>query len=350
MFGTGIGLVWDTSVVETTTQKAPSKLSYWNALHSYPMDDFEPSHAEDFFRRWWNEKPTCQCEPLVLDDGPDVSSGERFFAWGIQLHNVVNRKLHQESNPFRYYPEVGHSEALAMWHPDRYFQSIYPGNKLVIMLAAGPFRALARYTAGPARQYANRCGADFLLITNQLHLDWKRDKFRIWDYAKHYHEVLFVDADLLIRPDCPSIFDLPPEVSIAMTDDMPFAHMPPLSGDWVQGDYNHCMKLQGIEPRHAEVMLNSGFVLTRGPGHDIWQPPLHPLGSSHCAEQWWIQYQAESSGLKIHLLDPRWNWQHWYPSFAKHRSTAWVEHFSGIPLERKLEEIKRLSVNVRSRA
>lgn len=344
MFGTGIGLVWDSTQVEQV-EKKPSRLSYWNKLHSYPIGYFDPLEAKEFFWRWWDNKPHCDCDPVDLNGGPDVSSGERFFNYGVELHNRVNYKLHSDQDDRRYYPQTDFWDSLAMWHPKEFFafsKATGFSSRLVIMLGTGPFRALTKYTAGPAREYAKACDADFLLITNQTMLDWKREKFRIWDYAQHYHEVLFLDADLLIHPQCPSIFDLPSDVSIAMVDDMPFAHMPPHTGEWVQGDYDHCMRLQGIQPRHAEFMLNSGFVFTRGNGHQIWHPPQHALGASHCAEQWWIQYQAESSGLRIQILDPRWNWQHWYPPFASKRAECYVEHYSGIPLEKKLTALRQL--------
>lgn len=343
MHGTGIGLVWDESSVGQLQPSA--QLSYWNDLHSYPIDDFNPNRAEEFFWRWWHSKPSCNCEMMDLQGGPDVSSGERFFGYGINLHNRVNLKLDDESNDARYYPEVSYWDALAMWHPDVFFRSWAPCHRLVIMLAVGKFRQLARYTAQPAREYAQKCKADFLLITNQTMQDWKREKFRVWDYARHYHEVLFVDADLIIKPNCPSIFDspeVPPNVSVAMVDDMPYA-IEKDGGHWIQPDYTHCLALQGMPSRLAERLLNSGFVFTRGRGHEIWQPPDRPLGESHCAEQWWIQYQAESSGLRIVNLDPLWNWQSWYPSFESKRSAAWVEHYSGIPFEQKLAELKQFS-------
>lgn len=62
--------------------------------------------------------------------------------------------------------------------------------------------------------YADRCGADLLVLENlpdnlpSPH--WA--KFGIYELLrKQYDRIAFIDADILIRPDAPSLFDLVPE-------------------------------------------------------------------------------------------------------------------------------------------
>jgi len=61
--------------------------------------------------------------------------------------------------------------------------------------------------------YADKCGADLLVLRNLPNLPsphWA--KFSIHELLKkQYDRIAFIDADILIRPDAPSLFDLVPE-------------------------------------------------------------------------------------------------------------------------------------------
>jgi hypothetical protein len=61
--------------------------------------------------------------------------------------------------------------------------------------------------------YADRCGADLLVLKELPELPsphWA--KFSIYELLKKkYDRVAFIDADILIRPDAPSLFDIVPE-------------------------------------------------------------------------------------------------------------------------------------------
>ena len=56
----------------------------------------------------------CACRQFYqgykADNHPDFSTPEAFFAWGVNLHNAVNRKLGK--------PELTIEEALSIWRKD----------------------------------------------------------------------------------------------------------------------------------------------------------------------------------------------------------------------------------------
>lgn len=87
-------------------------------------------------------------------------------------------------------------------------------NHAVITLAIGRV-GYWRWTHPVMRRYADRIGADFIKISHQqqAHADrlgYRLEKFQIYDYLARYERVIFLDGDILLRPDCPDLFSLTP--------------------------------------------------------------------------------------------------------------------------------------------
>ena len=78
----------------------------WSKLHAYTGCD------PQWLDIWQYLIPArCDCkdgyQQILGDLPPDFTSPEAFFAWGVQLHNAVNRKLGK--------PELTITEALSIW-------------------------------------------------------------------------------------------------------------------------------------------------------------------------------------------------------------------------------------------
>ena len=79
----------------------------WIALHNGSI-----RNADDL-AEWEKTIPQYECgcrafyAKYKADNPPDFSTPEAFFAWGVALHNAVNRKLGK--------PELTVTEALSIW-------------------------------------------------------------------------------------------------------------------------------------------------------------------------------------------------------------------------------------------
>ena len=78
----------------------------WTKLHSYRGCD------PQWLDIWQYLIPQrCECKDgyqrILADMPPDYSSPEAFFAWGVALHNAVNKKLSK--------PEITIEEAYSIW-------------------------------------------------------------------------------------------------------------------------------------------------------------------------------------------------------------------------------------------
>ena len=101
---------YSVSAESTLRLRIESRLSPWIALHNGSIVD-AASLAE-----WEKTIPQyeCGCRAFYAkhkaDNPPDFRTPEAFFAWGIALHNAVNRKLGK--------PELTLEEALSIWRKD----------------------------------------------------------------------------------------------------------------------------------------------------------------------------------------------------------------------------------------
>ncbi len=57
--------------------------------------------------------------------------------------------------------------------------------------------------------YASRIGADFVSLHRQAENPYL-EKLRLGDYLGLYERILFLDTDVIVRPDCPDLFQLVP--------------------------------------------------------------------------------------------------------------------------------------------
>ena len=55
-----------------------------------------------------------------------------------------------------------------------------------------------------------RRSADFVLLNKRVYSHPHYDKWQIYDLIADYDRVLFLDADVIIRPDCPDLFAMVP--------------------------------------------------------------------------------------------------------------------------------------------
>lgn len=79
---------------------------------------------------------------------------------------------------------------------------------LVLTLAIGPeYTEIAQLTHPSIREYATRIAAEFICIEGpEDSPHW--NKFQIFNLLKTYDRILYVDTDLIIRDDCPNLFDM----------------------------------------------------------------------------------------------------------------------------------------------
>lgn len=93
---------------------------------------------------------------------------------------------------------------------------------LILTICVGEtYEDMGKLTLPNIQAYAKKVGADFECITTSNTSSPHWQKFKIYDRLETYDRVLYFDSDIIIRPDCPNLFEIVPEDKLAMFDSLP---------------------------------------------------------------------------------------------------------------------------------
>ena len=186
------------------------------------------------------------------------------------------------------------------------------------------------------RAAARRWGAQYLEILTPAHPGQPLlDKLCLPDFLPQTGRFAFLDADTLIRADCPSLFDIVPEGHFGGV----LSHQPghELADRHVLASLPQWLERHGIRGLNPiDDYLNTGVLVFDRPTHDAVFRKAMGSGWEH--GDWVITDQAMLSaaihllGVPLFRLAPQFNrcgdaiWQRWTPGM---RDFVW--HFCGFP-------------------
>lgn len=90
---------------------------------------------------------------------------------------------------------------------------------LVLTISIGDhYQKVAKATEDSIKKYADKIGADYLNINNfdPQYITQKWNKFHIHELLNKYKRILYLDIDLIIREDCPNLFEIVPPNKLGM--------------------------------------------------------------------------------------------------------------------------------------
>jgi hypothetical protein len=313
--------------------------NHWDPLHRYVYTT--PERCEADYVEWTANIPeiTCNCKlkwaELVAANPPDFSSHAAFFKWGVDRHNDVNEHL---LKPRITIGEARHLHDYPIWCDVE--EDIKPptSDKLIITIAIGrKFQEILELSRPYLQAYAKKCGADYVELTNPTQGWWGLEKFRVKAFQKYYERIAFLDSDLLVRPNCPNLFDIVEPHRIGMHNDSMY-NIAGVSANiignqtWLGGGRAALLNSQGVYLKsYIEPVCQNSGVVVFSKHHDIWNGMTKPFPRSHCDEQFWVERQAQK--YSIQQLTYHFNTQYWFGhgQFQKLKPSAYIIHFSGVP-------------------
>ena len=214
---------------------------------------------------------------------------------------------------------------------------LYPRHKwAVVTVVVGEEAERCFAASAPLmRQFAVRVGADLVVSKWPGHPDWPMSsKFGIAPVLDHYERILYVDADVLLRPGCVNPFEMCPANAMGVVDELQHHRQQVQYGR--EKGYVRFRRARGFR-KLASVpwYFNAGVMVVPASHRELLLPPVGPMPAGHCSEQDHTNARLLDSGLPYCLLDRRCNWQNWTDWNWRAAPADAVLHWSGAGGERR---------------
>ena len=209
----------------------------------------------------------------------------------------------------------------------------------IVTIAIGDYSQRMLEVAKPYFQaYAKKCDADLIIIDKPKINIWANnlEKFQIYHLHEKYTRIVYLDVDILIHPECPSLFKIVPEKEIGAVYD---------NQDNSKYAKNRVTEIKKAQTCLGKVLnwnteyINSGVIVTSYCHRKIYaNPELRLKLNSSYKDQTLINYNIQKHKYPIYKLNVVFNGME-ITGFSsrnhnpKHpnvnnKTEAWIMHFA----------------------
>ena len=83
-------------------------------------------------------------------------------------------------------------------------------NALLTISVGEKYQKMAEVTHPSLERYAERIGAQFVVIDEYSSSTPHFEKFQIYNMLNKYNRIIYLDTDIIVREDCPNLFEVVP--------------------------------------------------------------------------------------------------------------------------------------------
>uniref|UniRef100_A0A6M3IM02 Putative glycosyltransferase n=1 Tax=viral metagenome TaxID=1070528 RepID=A0A6M3IM02_9ZZZZ len=184
-------------------------------------------------------------------------------------------------------------------------------------------------TRGSIEAYADKIGAD-LICLEEVPLVYPSPhwgKFSIYEFLhKNYDRLLYLDCDLIIRPDCPDLFEVVPKDKIGLFNEGKFT---PRSICLHEVKVKYKVSLDGWD---GMSYYNTGVMVISRDQRYLFKPPESWKPLRHAfAEQTFLNYRIFDQKVPVHELDYKLNRMSLMNKWlGVSRLDSYVSHYAGV--------------------
>lgn len=198
---------------------------------------------------------------------------------------------------------------------------------LVLTLSVGKdYEKMAEITHPSIRSYAEKIGADFLNINetkiSKTSPHW--EKFQIFDLLTKYKRILYLDTDLIVREDCPDLFEEVDESQLGMFNEAPFTDR---SKELL---IDICRQYGTTLDKWNGKYFNSGVIVISRRHKNLFKKPDREIFSFY--EQSYLNMMIAKEDIYMHELDYKFNRMTCMDRFTgEERHNSYIIHYAGYP-------------------
>lgn len=211
------------------------------------------------------------------------------------------------------------------------------------------FWKMASFTHPFIKAYAEKCGAEFVVLDQRKMYEKcglpTYERFQLYELFDVYDRIAFIDTDILVAPDSPSVFELTPKGKIGASSEEIYSQserdkkvtqeiLGPV--DWKNVYFNAGMIV--LDTSHKELLNPDSPGLTLWAKGDFREKHVNLLN-----DQPFINHRSNMLGFEVHDLGRRFN----HTRAIKETSTRFDSYFihysgpSGHRYGERIDQIKK---------
>ena len=198
-------------------------------------------------------------------------------------------------------------------------------NNAVVTIAIGDaYRRIAEMTHPSLRDYAKKIGAEFVVIdsTKVSKTSPHYEKFQIYDLLNKYHRIAYIDTDAIVRPDCPSLFDVVKPSEFGAFDEGAVM-------DRSDAMSSVCEEYGEKIDKWSGQYYNTGVMVVSRVHKQLFKPPPKEVWNFY--EQSYINLRLIKDGVAVKPLDHCFNRMNCMDKLTgEHRLRSYVVHYAGV--------------------
>ncbi|PTB98359.1 hypothetical protein C9993_08010 [Marinobacter sp. Z-F4-2] len=219
------------------------------------------------------------------------------------------------------------------------------------------FWRMASYTHPFLKAYAEKCGAEFVILDQRKMYERcglpTYERFQLYELFDIYDRIAFIDTDILVSPDSPSVFELTPRGKIGASSEEIYSQsgrdkkvsqevLGPV--EWKNVYFNAGMIV--LDKSHRELLNPDSPGLTEWAKGNFRKEHINLLN-----DQPFINHRSNLLELEVHDLGHRFNHTRAIPETST-RFNSYFIHYSGPSGHRygeRIEQIRKDSNVLRSK-
>jgi len=197
-------------------------------------------------------------------------------------------------------------------------------SNLVLTIAVGDYhKNISELTLPSIKKYAEKIGADFKCIENSSFQEIEWEKTIMFKLLNDYKRIIFFDIDLIVRQDCPSLFDIVPENKLgAFNSGKYFTKVETIQA--ISSVYNKSLK------KVTTAYYNTGVLVVSKIHKELFRTPNQIQSGFDDFFNLNIQFNQ----TKVEELEYRFNRIHYQDKYCGiSRLDSYIIHYSEAPKE-----------------
>lgn len=186
------------------------------------------------------------------------------------------------------------------------------------------YENLAQMTHASISSYAHRIGAEFVVLLEQLvgKTSPHYEKFRIFSMLNQYERIIYLDTDLIVRPDCPNLFEVVPEELFGAVDEGRFQER---KEAMISAAQEYGIKLDAYDGKY----YNSGVMVLSRQHKELFRKPEREIWNFY--EQTYLNLMIRKLRIPVFDLPTTFNRLHCMDApTGEHRLRSFIVHYAGI--------------------